>query len=174
VQTTTIPVATTSVPEEYDDEYQTSTTSTIQVPAPETTTTTTADDRRCAFEIIFTDSIPDAGRALSRFRDRRLACSDAGVKLITLYYTHSGEIAEVLIRQPELRIQAAALLREMLPVLSARHDWIRISTIQTRRIVQFLNLLKAHASVELQKDIAWLCTGIKSGALLSEIGISVK
>lgn len=64
----------------------------------------------------------DASITLYRLRDHVLRRTPAGQRYIDLYYQHTGELSQLLLKDPGLRRQAAQLLREALPGLRAMAD----------------------------------------------------
>ena len=142
---------------------------TQQIPEPtcECPALTTLNDRSLFQDLAF------AGRAaatLYRVRDEVLRSTPVGRRYIELYYAHMGRINSLLLRDPRLRVQAADLLRAVLPGLQALLEGRGQQVVVTPALVAQLNafldgLSAADGHGPLAKAIATERSRIKLEAL---------
>jgi len=112
-----------------------------------------------------------------KFRDMRLAKTDAGRELIDMYYKNSSEISKILEAQAELKNEARQLVFTLAPDLFLgmyRHRELKITTGQTDRIVEVLTELRETASPALQADIDGLLSRLATGSLQRDLGYAAR
>ena len=102
------------------------------------------------------------------FRDKRLARTEAGRRLIVLYYKHALEVSGILEAREYLNREAQKLLLNLAPNMffSMYGDReIGISETEHERVVYFLERLRDAASPGLQADIDELLMQLADGSL---------
>ena len=111
------------------------------------------------------------------FRDKRLARTEAGRRLIVLYYKHFEEVSGILEAREELNREAQKLLLSLAPnMFFGMYGDREISMAETEheRIAYFLEQLKETASPALQADIEELLMQLADGSLQSELGYKIR
>jgi hypothetical protein len=111
------------------------------------------------------------------FRDRRLAKTEAGRRLIVLYYKHAEEVSGILEAREELNREAQGLLLSLAPNMffgMYGEREVRIAETEHERVVYFLEQLKDAASPALQADIDELLMQLADGSLQSELRYKVR
>ena len=95
---------------------------------------------------------------LYRVRDEVLSQTVAGRRYVDLYYTHSTEIARLLLADRQLDAQGLTTLDLFVPLLQApldgRGDSVTITAEQVKQVELFLDALSAAGSPALQQAIA--------------------
>lgn len=95
---------------------------------------------------------------LYRVRDEVLSQTEAGQRYIDMYYTHSAEIADLLLADPALYDEGMATLELFVPGLQALVDGqgetVTVTAEQVQRAEAFLDALAAVGSPTLQQAIA--------------------
>jgi hypothetical protein len=110
---------------------------------------------------------------LRRLRDEVLAASPEGKRLINIYYSpHAVEALVMAFFNPELRIRAYSLVKELFPVLQStlRGEPAQVSTSTVIHGDQLLSLFAREASPGLKKVIEAVREGLVSGLLLETCG----
>lgn len=154
----------------------TTSTSTVPQPPPESTTTTTTQPL-CVVERLLTDEHKEEIETLRAFKDTRLSRSPAGIGLVSLYYLHSREIANILDRQPELRAEVRQVVLDLAAIAkpAMRSDGeIVLSARQRAAIEPLLLTIRSEASPGLQQSIDYVLEKLGEGSLLKQIGVVVK
>jgi len=100
----------------------------------------------------------DLSSLLYRLRDEVMSQTVEGQRYITVYYTHSAEIATLLLADPVLYDQGFAVLDSFVPgiqaMLDGQGDTVTITAEQMDQALVFLDSLAAVGSLELQQAIA--------------------
>ncbi len=95
---------------------------------------------------------------LYRLRDEVLSQTEAGQRYIDIYYTHSTEIATLMLADPQLDDEGMATLELLVPGLQALVDGqgetVTITAEQVQQAEAFLDALAAVGSPALQQAIA--------------------
>ena len=165
--TTTQPTSTTttSVPP--------STTTTTNI-TPVTTTTTTVSF--CVCTRIFKTKNSSEVKLIREYRNRRLAKSLTGMRLIYLYYAHSPELTNMLSLHPELFARAAALSAELIPRLQKglqNNTSVTLTAEQFQALRSLLADVRNEASPRLKNAIDFVLRKLNSENFLKTIGITV-
>ncbi len=79
-------------------------------------------------------SVPDRA-ALYRIRDNVLTTTPEGQRLVDLYYTHSADVVQTMIANPDLAVQAVTTLQTWTPALTALADG-KTATITAEMVQQ--------------------------------------
>jgi hypothetical protein len=126
---------------------------------PYATTTTTALSTTttisCPAEYILGYDSRDAA-ILRSFRDEVLLCrGDTGRRLVTMYYTHAAEIADIIMQHQSIREQALTVLGDVRPALEdmLRGRNVRVSPKGLRGLVALCDSLSVQGSPVLKKAI---------------------
>lgn len=98
-------------------------------------------------------------RLLSQVRDEVMAPDQKGEAYIQLVYQYAPEVMALLLEDPSLREEVAALMDEAKPLLEemleGKGGRIRLSASWVRRAQVVLEKMEAKASPELRAEIRW-------------------
>jgi len=112
---------------------------------------------------------------LRRLRDEVLTASPQGRRLIDSYYSpHAFEALSIAFFNPELRIRAYSLVKELLPVIQSRLRGVpaQISSSTVIHGDQVLSLFAREASPSLKRVIETIREALVSGSLLETCGFT--
>ena len=160
----------------------TSTTTTSVPPAtttttsitPVTTTTTTASF--CVCTKIFNSENSSEVKLIRDYRNRRLAKSLTGLRLIYLYYAHSPELTNMLSLHPQLFARAAALSKELIPRLQKglqNNTSVTLAAEQFHALRSLLSDVRNEASPRLKNTVDFVLRKLNSENFLKTIGVTV-
>ena len=172
--TTTVPQTTTSITSTTTSSSTSTTSSIISTTSSSTSTTTTAFF--CACTKIFNSENSHEVKLLREYRNRRLAKSLTGIRLIYLYYAHSPELTNLLSLQPELFARAAAISAELIPSLQKglqNNTGILLTRKQLQALRHLLLDVKNEASPRFKNAIDFILKKLNSEKFLKTIGVTV-
>jgi hypothetical protein len=127
----------------------------------------------CAAKSLYEDDV-ETLTVLWNFRDEVLQKTDSGRNYINLFYQNSPEIISIFITDPEIKIQTAKALKEMLPyaVSIVEGDEIVIEQRLMDEIEYICDSLSAKARPALAETIMRLKKELKQGDLCNNLQIN--
>ena len=111
---------------------------------------------------------------LRNFRDTVVSQTLPGLGLIELYYKYALEIVSILEADEELRIEAGAVLAELLPGFQSAidGDTMTLTAVQLDKIKAVIGGIAAQAGSELEEVLAQMVIELSGGQLFENIGVS--
>jgi hypothetical protein len=113
---------------------------------------------------------------LRHVRDDVLRVDQTGSIYVDLLYDYSGEVATLLLRDPELRARTARVLARVEPdvnaLLAGRH--ITVTGVLLEEMEVLLDAFEGQASPGLQAVLKQVEKEMREGTLFEELGITVK
>ena len=158
-------ISTTSVPG--------GTTSTT---TPQTSTTTTSIKRLCAAEYLLQDGHAQGLQILRNYRDKKLAQTQAGISLISAYYSNRDELTQLMSTHPLLAVKAAHLLVALLPAIeagTAHNQNITITAAQYSAILELLTDIEKLSSLKLRQAIETERGKYLKSKAMQELGVNI-
>jgi hypothetical protein len=112
---------------------------------------------------------------LYQFRDEVMTQSPKGQRYIRLYYKHAWEGTWLLLGDPRLRMQARDMLVRVLPALQAIvvGEPAKITPADLADIEGLLEAIAVKAGPRLRANLRAIQEGLRQGATLEQIGISI-
>jgi len=112
---------------------------------------------------------PTALRSLRRFRDEVLASSVEGRRYMKLFYTHASEGVRLLLRHPEIGVQARTVMRVVLPRIEMAMNGgsAKLRPADVEATESLLAALSAKASPRLREAIEMVRRDLHRGAFSS-------
>ncbi len=109
-------------------------------------------------------------------RDRALSRTPTGRQLVRLYYKDAAEAVELMMHHPDLRTRSLALIEHFLPSLqaAAAGQPVTLSTSEAASIDSLLEAFATDASPGFRSDVNAVRQGLKQGAALKALGVSVR
>ena len=111
---------------------------------------------------------------LRNFRDNVVSQTLPGLGLIELYYKYALEIVSILEADEELRVEAGAVLAELLPGFQSAIDGetMTLTAVQLDKIKAVIGGIAAQAGSELEEVLAQMVIELSAGQLFETIGVS--
>jgi len=117
----------------------------------------------------------DAGQLaiLRNFRDAVVSQTLPGLGLIELYHKYALEIVSILEADEELRVEAGAVLAELLPGFQSAidGDTMTLTAAQLDKIKAVIGGIAAQAGSELGEVLAQIVIELNAGQLFENIGV---
>ncbi len=124
--------------------------------------------------IVGRDTLEQVAR-LRQVRDDVLRADQTGSFYVDLLYDYSGEVATLLLRDPELRARTAGVLARLQPdvdaLLAGKH--ITVNGVLRGEMESLLDAFEVQASPGLQAVLKQVKKEMGEGTLFEELGITV-